>query len=408
MHHNVIKALCIFIVLCSACSQNKNNSTSGNSVKTIEDVKLSIKVLEIASGLSSPVGMVDISDQSNKFLVIEQSGLIKVIENEIVKPEIFLNLKDKMVTLNSSYDERGLLGICLHPNYPTNGLFYVYYSAPSNVAGSNHKSVIAEYKTSKNKNSSEGTGRIVLEVEQPESNHNGGQLAFGPDGFLYIALGDGGGANDEHGEHGNAQHLNTLLGKILRIDVSGSPYTIPKDNPFINQKNARPEIFAYGLRNPWRFSFDKKTGKLFCADVGQNKYEEINIITSAGNYGWRIMEGLHCFNPANDCNKENITLPIHEYTHEVGQSVTGGFVYRGSSMKDLYGKYIFGDWTGPLFFLKENSEAWTSGEIEITNRPKDIRILSFAEDLNGELYILTSKEVSPKSFTGSIYRIVSI
>lgn len=401
-----IATLIGLVVFLSACSQSQAPKSNNTVTTEATDYHPSIKIMELAKDLNSPVGMIDVSDEKKRFLVIEQSGLIKVIEDGKLLPQVFLNIKDKMVSLNSFYDERGLLGICAHPNYQQNGLFYLYYSATSTKAGSNHKSVLAEYKTSSNKNSAENTGRIILEIEQPESNHNGGQLAFGPDGYLYVALGDGGGANDEHGEIGNAQNLNTLLGKILRIDVSGKPYLIPKDNPFVNQKNCRPEIYAYGLRNPWRFSFDKNTGKLFCADVGQNEYEEVNIIEKGGNYGWRIMEGLHCFNPANDCNKEGLKMPIHEYSHDKGQSVTGGFVYNGKAATSLNNKYVFGDWTGPLFYLIEEQGQWQAGDIEIIDRPKDLRILSFAEDKEGELYLLTSREVSPESFTGSVYKIV--
>ncbi len=407
MQRKIIETLSVLLILFSACTQNPTNKSNTVVNTNPTDYNPSIKIMELAKDLNSPVGMIDVSDDKKRFLVIEQSGLIKVIEDGKLLPQVFLNIKDKMVSLNSFYDERGLLGICAHPDYNQNGLFYLYYSAPSTKKGSNHKSVLAEYKVSNNKNVAAGLSKIILEVEQPESNHNGGQLAFGPDGFLYIALGDGGGANDEHGEIGNAQNLNTLLGKILRIDVSGNPYSIPTDNPFVNRKDARPEIFAYGLRNPWRFSFDKGTGKLFCADVGQNEYEEVNIIEKGGNYGWRIMEGLHCFNPASDCNKDGLTMPIHEYAHDKGQSVTGGFMYNGKTVSSLNNKYVFGDWTGPLFYLMQENGQWRSGSIEITDRPQDLRILSFAEDKEGELYILTSREVSPESFTGSVYKIVS-
>jgi glucose/arabinose dehydrogenase len=375
---------------------------------------VSVRLKQIATDLNSPVAMGVPNDGTNRIFIAEQSGKIKIIENGKLTDKIFLDLKSKMVKLNGFYDERGLLGIAFHPAYKTNRKFYVYYSAPSSVSGSNHKSIVAEYKcSSTDKNSAETTEKILMQVEQPESNHNGGQLAFGPDGYLYIALGDGGGAGDEHGEKGNGQNLNTLLGKILRIDVNANPYKVPADNPFVG-KNAKPEIWAYGLRNPWRFSFDKKNGKLFCADVGQNEYEEVNIIEKGKNYGWRIMEGNHCFSPETNCDKRGLTLPVDEYDHKTGQSVTGGFVYRGNIIFELSGKYIFGDWTGPLFYLTEISPGkWKRSDLEVISNlpagrqgPKDLRILSFGQDEKGELYILTSEEITPKSMTGSVYKII--
>ena len=219
----------------------------------------------------------------------------------------FLDVSNQLVPINPGYDERGLLGIAFHPDFKTNHKFYVYYSVPSNTSGSDHKGILVEYMVSANNPdvADISTKRILLEVEEPESNHNGGNLVFGPDGYLYIGLGDGGGGGDEHGTFGNGQNLGTLLGKIIRIDVNGQPYTVPKDNPFVNRTDARPEIWAYGLRNPWRFSFDRVTKQLFAGDVGQNKYEEVDIITKGGNYGWRIKEGLHDYDLQNSAKKQS-------------------------------------------------------------------------------------------------------
>lgn len=319
----------------------------------------------------------------------------------------FLDLKNKVVSLGMFYDERGLLGLAFHPDYKKNRKFYVYYSAPSAARESNHKSVIAEYKASvSNPDQAEQAGRILLEFEQPEMNHNGGQLAFGPDGYLYIGSGDGGGADDEHGSIGNGQNLNTLLGKILRIDVNReSGYAIPRDNPFVGQK-AKPEIWAYGLRNPWRFSFDSKTRRLFCADVGQNKYEEIDIIEKGKNYGWRIMEGNHCFNPSANCKTSGLVMPIDVYDHDKGKSVTGGFVYRGTRFPSWQGKYVYADWTGPFFVLSESNGKWIRSDLSVENKPDELRVLSFGEDHKGELYVLTSLDIRPLSKTGAVYRLV--
>lgn len=397
MVRTILAVSVIYVLLIlQSCAQTLNTNNS-------------IRLEQIATNLSSPVAMTVPNDGTNRIFIAEQGGIIKVIQNNQLKTKPLLNLKSKMVALNQFYDERGLLGIVCHPDFKTNRKFYVYYSAPSNVKGSNHKSVIAEYKISTtDPNIADLQERVLLTIEEPESNHNGGQLAFGPDGYLYIAVGDGGGAGDEHGTIGNGQNLTTLLGKILRIDVNSqlSSYKIPSDNPFIGKKNSKSEIWAYGLRNPWRFSFDRLNGKLFCADVGQDEYEEINIIEKGKNYGWRIMEASHCFNPEVNCNKSGLVLPINEYDHSIGKSITGGYVYRGSAIKELKGSYVFADWTGPMFSLKENATKWQRYELNIAGKPEDLRILSFGEDASGELYILTSQEVTPKSQTGSIYKIV--
>jgi glucose/arabinose dehydrogenase len=256
--------------------------------------------------------------------------------------------------------------------------------------------VLAEYKVSGNTDEADPVSEYVLmEIKEPESNHNGGQLAFGPDGFLYIGLGDGGGAGDKHGAIGNAQDLSTVLGKILRIDVdSKRPFSIPPDNPFVNKKDARPEIWAYGLRNPWRFSFDRKTGKLFCADVGQNKWEEVDIIEKGKNYGWRIMEGNHCYDPENNCDSKPLTAPVVDYSRDKGVCVTGGYVYRGKKMQALLGKYVFGDWKGKMYYLEETPGTWKMNDLKIEGK-KDhdlgLNINSFGEDEDGELYILAQK-----------------
>jgi glucose/arabinose dehydrogenase len=293
------------------------------------------------------------------------------------------------------YSEKGLLGMAFHPKYKTNGRVFVYYSAPG-TKGENHKSILSEYKVSSDPNVADAASEtILMQISQPESNHNGGQLSFGPDGYLYIGLGDGGGAGDQHGAKGNGQNLETLLGKIIRIDVNGeSPYTVPKDNPFVSNKNAKSEIWAWGLRNPWRFSFDKKTNRLFCADVGQDKWEEINLIQKGKNYGWRIMEGNHCFNPSQNCDPKNLEPPIAEYAHDKGISVTGGYVYRGKNMPAFEGKYIFADWRGNMFYLEETKGKWTLNDMVIEgkkNNDLDYDINSFGEDENGEIYIIAQK-----------------
>jgi glucose/arabinose dehydrogenase len=342
-------------------------------------------------------------------LVVEQTGTIRLIKNGKVNSQPFLDIHDKIVHLGGDYDERGLLGLALHPDFVHNGKFYIYYSAPTTGGGDN-KGTLAEYKVSaSNPDVADlSSGRVLFTVEHPESNHNGGCLQFGPDGYLYISEGDGGGAGDRHGNIGNGQNLSVLLGKILRIDVnSGKTYSIPKDNPFINHPGARPEIYAYGMRNTWRYSFDKASGKLFAGDVGQDTWEEVDIITKGANYGWRIAEATHCFNPSNGCDFKGITLPITEYSHHEGISITGGYVYNGKQAPYLKGKYIFADWSGPMFYLQKSGDKWKRGKIIIDGQHSDnLKNTSFGEDPAGEMYIVTSQDTGPNSHSGAVYKIV--
>lgn len=389
-----------------SCSSGEKRSAETSESKVPVAYSLSLKL--VASGLEAPVGMAVSNDGSNRLFVIEQAGFIRIIKNENLVEQPFLDLTSKIDRLNSFYSEKGLLGLAFHPQFKTNGKFYVYYSAPTSAKGMDHKSVIAEYTvSSSNPDVANTTGRVVLEIEEPESNHNGGQLEFGPDGYLYIGVGDGGGAGDNHGTRGNGQDLQTLLGKILRIDVNETAgYKIPPDNPFSNMQ-AKPEIFAYGLRNPWRFSFDRKTGKLFCGDVGQNEWEEVDIIEKGKNYGWRIMEGNHCYNPSSNCNTKGLTMPIAEYDHSEGRSITGGYVYRGTKSAEMEGKYIFGDWTGTFFMLAQQPATgeWNRFQISLKDFSGDFYINSFGEDESGELYIMGQASQGPKK-AGKVYQIV--
>ena len=370
-----------------------------------------IKLIPVASGFTSPVGMATPNDGTNRIFVFEQAGKVKIVKNGVVNKDPFLDISSKLDGLNIAYSEKGLLGMAFHPDYKSNGRFFVYYSAPDNLPKFDHKSIVAEYKVSATDPDKAGTTEVVvMEIYQPESNHNGGCMVFGPDGYLYIGTGDGGGANDEHGTIGNGQDLNTLLGKILRIDVnSEKPYAVPSDNPFVDKPNHKPEIFAYGLRNPWRFSFDGVTGKLFCGDVGQNKFEEINIIEKGGNYGWRIMEGYHCFNPAVNCDKVGLKLPITEYDHDTGISICGGHIYRGDSYPSLHGYYFFGDWSGKLFCLKRTPDnSWNRIEVDVNstgNNEVEGKINSMGEDDRGDIYVIGQKMFGPKSVTGVLMKI---
>ena len=380
--------------------------------------EVSIGLETVAEGFTAPVAMADPPDGETRFYVAEQDGVISVVENGEVLDEPFLDLSDRLVDLNQAYDERGLLGLAFHPRYPDDRRFYVYYSAPSDMEDMDHESVLAEYQVSDDPAKADpASERILLRIGEPEGNHNGGQLAFGPGGYLYVGVGDGGGAGDKHGDIGNGQNVSTLLGSVLRIDVDGDPYDIPADNPFVGVEG-RDEIYAYGLRNPWRFSFDGATERLFLADVGQDKWEEVDIVEKGGNYGWRIMEGTHMYDAAlaDDLgiNISELEMPINEYSHEVGRSITGGYVYRGSELPNLYGTYVFGDWSssfvpprGSLFYLEEREPGrWERFTLEPAE-PFNRYLLGFGQDENNELYVLSSTSLGPAGTSGDMRRVVA-
>lgn len=381
---------------------------------------LTVKLEKIASGFKSPAVLTNAGDGSNRLFVADLNGKIYVIENDNKLSKPFLDLSDKIVNLNPIYDERGLLGLTFHPDYENNDRFYVHYSAPKQGSGIDHESIIAEYLvSSENPNIADpNSEKIIMSIDQPESNHNGGQLEFGQDGYLYIGLGDGGGAGDQHGTIGNGQDINTLLGSVLRIDVDGgSPYIVPADNPFVGEEGL-DEIFSYGFRNPWKFSFDRSTGELYLADVGQDKYEEIDIVENGGNYGWRIMEGRHFYDKdlaeLLGISLEDLEFSIHEYTHDLGKSIIGGYVYRGAQSPDLVGKYVFGDWStefmsprGKLYYLEEiEPDIWKRYEFKLRNdKPLKRFILGFGEDEDGEIYVLTTKTPGSLLRSGEVWHI---
>ncbi len=371
----------------------------------------------VADGLTSPVGATHAGDGSDRLFITDQTGIIYVIDQEILQNEPYLNITDKLVDLDVTYDERGLLGLAFHPNYESNGRFFVYYSAPKQESEINHESIIAEYTVSTNPNIAEQESeRIILRIDQPEANHNGGQLAFGPDGYLYIGLGDGGGAGDQHGQTGNGQNITSLLGSIIRIDVDGSqPYDIPSDNPFLGGEGA-DEIYAYGFRNPWKFSFDQVTGKLWVGDVGQDEWEEIDAVEKGGNYGWRILEATHPYDldlaDLLGINLEDLEDPIHEYNHDLGRSITGGFVYRGSENEELVGKYVFGDWStsflipdGKIYYLDEvEPDVYQRFELRPSGSFNRF-VLGFGQDESSELYVCVSTSLGPSGSSGEVYKI---
>jgi glucose/arabinose dehydrogenase len=382
---------------------------------------LAIRLDRIAHGLKAPIVLTSANDGSGRLFIAEQTGTILVIDNGVLQSTPFLDLSSKIVKLIPVYDERGLLGLVFHPDFRNNSRFYVYYTAPTNVSGFDHQNIIAEYQISgENPNVADpNSERIIMSIDQPQFNHCGGQLAFGPDGLLYIGVGDGGGEGDPNGVIGNGQNINTTLGKILRIDIDhGSPYTVPADNPFVGV-DGKDEIFAYGFRNPFRFSFDMTTERLFVGDVGQDLWEEIDIVEKGGNYGWRIMEGNHLFDPALaeylGINLSMLSPPIYDYSHYVGHTVIGGVVYRGVQYPSLVGKYVYGDWSatyfqprGKLYYLDEVApDVWNHREFRFSDdKPLNLRVLSIGTDEFGEIYVLTQRTIGPLLHTGEIWKII--
>lgn len=373
------------------------------------DTTSSFNLELITDKIHDPVAMAVPGDGSGRMFVCQKEGKVWVIDHGKVLRHPFLDVSSDMVQVNPGYDERGLLGIAFSPNFSTDRKCFVYYSAPTDDTAAKYQNILSSFTVSaKDSDKLDASSeQVILKFPKRQTNHNGGDLQFGPDGYLYLGLGDGGGGGDKHGEFGNGQYLDTLLGKIIRIDVSKSPYAIPPDNPFVGKQNVKPEIWAYGLRNPWRFSFDKKTGELFCGDVGQNKYEEVDIIRKGGNYGWRVMEGYHVYNmPESGADTSQMIAPIDEYDHKTtGISIIGGYVYRGKALPSLDGKYIFGDYHGRMFYLdKDAGGKWNRHDLKLKNEPDDFQIYSFGQDPDGELYVLGAVAVG-NAFNGMVFKI---
>ena len=411
----------------------------------------------VTQGLTSPITMAQPDDDTDRLFVVDQAGQIHVILSDGTQlEEPFLDVADRLVTLNEDFDERGLLGLAFHPDYSENGRFFVYYSAPLREGapdGWNHTATISEFNVSElEPNAADAESeQILLEVDEPQGNHNGGTLLFGPDGHLYVSLGDGGGANDTPMGHvpdwydandgGNGQDVEeNLLGSILRIDVdSGDPYGIPPDNPFA-EGDGGDEIYAYGFRNPYRMSFDMggEFG-LLVGDAGQNRWEEVSRAELGGNYGWNVKEGTHCFSTANpdedasECPDEvgtghpdegaPLVDPVIEYQNAnqeggVGLVVVGGVVYRGAALSDFDGKYIFGDWSysfseseGLLFVATPVDDGrWPMQTLHLEGREEEELheyLLGFGQDNDGEVYVLTTEMSGPTGNTGKVYRLVA-
>lgn len=441
--------LTLFSLLLILGSCSKNNNTAPPNA--IPDLQL------VTDGLVSPVGVVEPPDSSHRLFVLDEIGKIWIIGangQKLANP--FMDLTGKMVTLTPSYDERGLLGLAFSPQFKTNGKFYVFYTAPPRpgtpVPGApgatwNNTTTVSEFKVSgADSNTADmGTERVLLRGDHPYLNHNGGTLAFGPDGFLYISIGDGGNADDVGNGHvsdwytanlgGNGQDIYmNLMGNILRIDVNGTPYNIPPDNPFVGTA-ALPEIWAYGFRNPFRFSFDMAGSRqLIVGDEGQSLYEEVDLVTKGGNYGWNVKEGTHCFDtdsdllvrpscPSVDSAGKPLLDPVIELVNTdnpkgggVGIAIIGGFVYRGAALPGLQGKYIFGMLSqtgkadGQIYSsTPATSGTWSWSAIALKSFTPNLGtfLKSFGQDQHGEMYLMTSDQEGPQGVTGKVYKLVA-
>ncbi|KAG7511411.1 HHIP 2 [Solea senegalensis] len=411
----------------------KTPDLNSNLGQVVQDPNgcLQLCLTEVANSLRNPVLMLHSGDDTHRKFIAEQVGFVWVYLRDGSRLEQpFLDMSGEVMTTPWLGDERGFLGMAFHPKYRDNGRFFIYYSIQ--VDGKLGKIRISEMNVSAHDMNlaDHQSERVILEIEEPAANHNGGQLLFGLDGYLYIFTGDGGKAGDPFGKYGNAQNKSALLGKVLRVDVDvrdprGKQYTIPHDNPFIGDPDARPEVYAYGVRNMWRCSVDRGDpvsqrgrARIFCGDVGQNRYEEIDIIVKGGNYGWRAKEGFECYDLKLCHNPTlNDVLPIFAYSHHVGRSVTGGFVYRGCESPNLNGLYIFGDFmSGRIFALEEDKTTghWKErrvcmGDTKACSFPGLINhhhkfIISFAEDEAGELYFLATAYPSSSSPFGAVFR----
>lgn len=387
--------------------------SSGGNYKFNQISSKPFALKPLAEGLTSPVDLVDPNLSSKELWIVSQAGRISALLPNGSQKDI-ADFAFKLFKLNPNYDERGLLGLACHPKFPVKPLVYAYYSSPERQQGVNHVARLIELKYDQKSGKIDlEKERVLMEFLQPEGNHNGGGLKFGPDGFLYLGLGDGGGQGDKHGSVGNAQNLLSPFGKILRIDIDkeddNKPYSIPNDNPFIG-KQALPEVYAYGFRNPWRFSFDKQTGQLWVGDVGQNQWEEVSLVEKGKNYGWRLMEGTKCYNPSENCSEGKMLVnPVFEYPHSVGISVAGGYVYRGKELKNLIGTYIWADWNGTFFLSKqpyEKAATFKTFDKNQFGKKSSWRINSFAEDKDGELYVLAQAEDGPLKGNGTVYKII--
>lgn len=394
----------VFFTMTTASTQPPVSSPppSCDDIPSVRGTNLATEL--VAEGFNKPVHLTAPPHDVGRLFIVEQAGTIQVVRGATLLPKPFLDIRDRV----RSGGERGLLSLAFHPDYASNRRFFVYYT---DSTGDLTIAAFTTTETDPDLADSSSERRLLVIPHRKYGNHNSGQLAFGPDRFLYIGTGDGGAGGDPDN---NSQNRSSLLGKLLRIDVdrpdTHKPYGIPSSNPFARDASAAPEIWAYGLRNPWRFSFDRGTGNLSIADVGQNAWEEVDVqpASSRGgeNYGWRYLEGTHCYDPPAGCPTQGMTLPVFEYPHGPGgQSITGGFVYQGCRMPDLRGTYFYADYVKGFIrtFVLANGKAANQRDVTLAlapPRPHAIKhVSSFGEDARGELYLV-------EHINGEIYRLI--
>lgn len=413
----------LLIVL--SCDDDDDN---GGGMNTDNEFTLDL----VADGLFSPLVFIEAPDNTDRQFIVDQAGQIYIFTDSAMVETPFLDISDRVVVEG----EKGLLGLAFHPDFASNGRFFLYYSGPLSPAGPegwDHTNYVSEFTVAPGEDVADPASEVVLlAMDHPQGNHNAGMLAFGPDGYLYISVGDGGGGNDNgpgHVEDGNGQDITqNLLGSILRIDVNTpGTYQIPSDNPFVGS-DGLDEMFAYGLRNPYRFSFAPE-GNIIVADAGQELYEEINVVEAGGNYGWNIKEGMHCFDPNNPtsppdscattgANGEPLIDPVIEFGNSkslsdgLGNVSIGGYVYEGDDVPSLFGKYIFGVLTqdpsgmnGAVFAAERSGTAWNYDKLQIGNMPSgdlDEFVVGFGKDDDGEVYVLTNRGTAG---SGKVYKL---
>ncbi|MCC7107307.1 MAG: PQQ-dependent sugar dehydrogenase [Chloroflexi bacterium] len=380
----VVPTVVACLLMLAVAFSGQPPSVSAQATDAADPTTLRLGTRLVTDQLEQPTAIAYAGDGSGRLFVVEKAGRIAIVRNGVRQQTPFLDIGS---LVGSRGSEQGLLGLAFHPSFAENGQFFVDYT---NVDGN---TVVARFFVSDDPDRADpSSGREILTIAQPAPNPTGGNLVFGPDGYLWIGTGDGGGGGDRFG---NSQNLNSLLGKMLRIDVDGqSPYGIPPDNPFVDVPDARPEIWAYGLRNPWRYSFDRATHDLYIADVGQGAWEEIDVQRAGegrgATYGWPRMEGAHCYPPGAPCDASGLVFPVAEYDHGAGCSITGGYVYRVAAFPQLYGLYVYGDYcSGRLWAL----DAPTPGTWRRTLlQASRLQPTSFGEDESGELYLVSQRD----------------
>lgn len=441
-------ALCGVVPLACAAEDERSQRDLRNPIpERIARGDLEIGLKTVADGMTAPNWGTAAAGWDDLLFVADQDGIVWAVDLRSGRKSVFLDVRERLVRLNRDYDERGLLGLAFHPNFGENGRFYTYTSEPAKGRADfstmprgrrpDHQTVVAEWRVGDPAKAGSDVDsdsvRELLRIDQPQANHNAGGLVFGPDGMLYIAAGDGGAADDQgvgHAPEGNGQAPGNILGTILRIDPTGSnaangKYGIPRDNPFVDDPDALDEIYAYGFRCPFRISFDFKTGRLFVGDVGQNDVEEVDIVKPGGNYGWRLREGTFDFHPGDDGegfvtrperDRRGLTDPIAQYDQDEGNSVIGGFVYRGQAIPKLREHYVFGDWQGfekqgRLFYLKPPIAEDRLNEIHefriVGDWPRKLNVHGFGQDADGELYVLGNQTGAPSGRTGVVLKLTA-